>query len=474
MNIRCENPVIIQNPYLKILVCKYQVVHLGERGDIDLRLSRGKSGAVRSMRLRVQWDDKVCKLFWKTHTGVTPDTVDDFYVIDPESGETFPIYLVVPCGKCLLCKEKKARQWQTRCLAETAKSDYPPIFITLTYDNNHLPAEGVNKPDVQKFMKRLRKKLGKDGFDNKLRYVLVAEYGKNTHRAHYHMLLWNMPFISNTGMASWQALKEYIESSWQNGWIGMEQCKDASGKYCMKYIRKECVVPEGSNSTFMLASRKRGIGYAFAADFTEYARNNVNITSLSILNKFDGSLTNCSIPDYFKRLWYPSLSGIVKQEVRDDVAAFMEKARGVAYLVTKVPDPFIQEEVCDAFDYVKEKYCFAPEDFESFLPDHLFQMEANYHIREWKRYDPFLDRSDGFWHTEWVTTLLGQFRTLYGNLRHYKVDTAAVLHLLWIHDLHSQELRKCALACDPVNISDEVARVERENERLQRAMRPDD
>ena len=67
---------------------------------------------------------------------------------------SFPI----PCRQCTGCRTEYARQWAMRLTLEQEMWDNN-IFITLTYDNDHLPEHNtLVKKDFQLFMKRLRKK----------------------------------------------------------------------------------------------------------------------------------------------------------------------------------------------------------------------------------------------------------------------------------------------------------------------------
>ena len=66
----------------------------------------------------------------------------------------------VPCGSCIGCRLDYSRDWATRCLleAEQFKFNY---FLTLTYDDVHLPKGNVQNAtlvpeDFTNFMKRLR------------------------------------------------------------------------------------------------------------------------------------------------------------------------------------------------------------------------------------------------------------------------------------------------------------------------------
>lgn len=81
--------------------------------------------------------------------------------------------LIVPCGICIGCLLRRARDWTVRCSHELSMHD-DSMFITLTYEDPKLPMlyEGPHvtslpslfKPDLQKFFKRYRKYLVKKKF----------------------------------------------------------------------------------------------------------------------------------------------------------------------------------------------------------------------------------------------------------------------------------------------------------------------
>ena len=102
------------------------------------------------------------------------------------------------CGGCPECLQKKSRQWALRCGMEARVN--VGMMITLTYDTYRNGVDGeenpvdtslcVQKTHAQRFIKRLRKH-----FPNKtIKYLLTAEYGKKTHRAHYHALIFGVMF----------------------------------------------------------------------------------------------------------------------------------------------------------------------------------------------------------------------------------------------------------------------------------------
>lgn len=83
-----------------------------------------------------------------------------------------------------------------RCCDEAAMHEQN-CFVTLTYDNEHLPEDNsLHKKHFQDFMKRLRKKYVEPdpmargpGQVATIRYFHCGEYGEETGRPHYHALL---------------------------------------------------------------------------------------------------------------------------------------------------------------------------------------------------------------------------------------------------------------------------------------------
>lgn len=68
-------------------------------------------------------------------------------------------------------------------------------FVTLTYDDAHLPADGsLSKRAVQLFFKRFRKELSPASF----RYFVAGEYGDHSRRAHYHAIIFGFGFPDRT------------------------------------------------------------------------------------------------------------------------------------------------------------------------------------------------------------------------------------------------------------------------------------
>lgn len=67
--------------------------------------------------------------------------------------------LKLPCNTCVGCRLDRARQWAMRCMDE-ASLYRDNSFITLTFDDDHLPNNrSLDVGIFQRFMKRLRKEV---------------------------------------------------------------------------------------------------------------------------------------------------------------------------------------------------------------------------------------------------------------------------------------------------------------------------
>lgn len=98
--------------------------------------------------------------------------------------------LTLPCGRCIGCRRERTRQWAVRCLHEASQHE-ANSFLTLTYDDDHLPAGGtLVKHHLQDFFKRLRARLS----PHKVRHFSCGEYGDKFARPHYHSLLFGFDF----------------------------------------------------------------------------------------------------------------------------------------------------------------------------------------------------------------------------------------------------------------------------------------
>lgn len=71
--------------------------------------------------------------------------------------------LQIPCGQCSGCRLKRSREWAIRCMHEKQMHRHSS-YITLTYNDKYLPPDlSLHHEHYTRFLKRLRKALGKGG-----------------------------------------------------------------------------------------------------------------------------------------------------------------------------------------------------------------------------------------------------------------------------------------------------------------------
>ena len=186
----------------------------------------------------------------------------------------------LPCGRCLGCRLERSRQWALRCVNE-ASMHKENSFITLTYDDDHVPSDySLKKRDFQLFMKRLRKHFA----GKKIRFFACGEYGEHTFRPHYHAILFGHQFTdrkiitkeTENGVVNLYQSKT-LNNLWQNGFASSGEMTFESAAYVARYCLKKINGPEadyhylGREPEFSLMSRMPGIG----ADWLKYYRKDV-------------------------------------------------------------------------------------------------------------------------------------------------------------------------------------------------------
>lgn len=176
--------------------------------------------------------------------------------------------------------EKEAKLWEHNC------------FVTLTYDDEHLPMGSstrstLSKRQLQLFLKRLRKSKSvryKDPdtrrwrvYHPPLRYFGAGEYGEKNERAHYHLLLFNCSFPdkqlwkSAGGNSLWRSPE--LERLWPYGFssIGELNYKTANyvARYTIKKLRGKAAEEAYADRAgpFVLMSRRPGLGARWLSKF---------------------------------------------------------------------------------------------------------------------------------------------------------------------------------------------------------------
>lgn len=204
--------------------------------------------------------------------------------------------IALPCGKCILCRKRRAFAIAVRALKEAACYN-DNSFITLTVDDAHMdevfPGRRLCHGPWQKFMKRLRKR------GIKCRYLMCGEYGEHTHRPHYHAVLYGYspsrprplsvgravgqtdllsglknPAAGNPAAGNpeqyydergcWHASRT-LEEVWPYGQVMCDRLNDNRVMYVAGYQLKDD--PSGEWPSYVRWSRRPGLGADWFARF---------------------------------------------------------------------------------------------------------------------------------------------------------------------------------------------------------------
>ncbi|AXL15530.1 replication initiator protein [Microviridae sp.] len=217
--------------------------------------------------------------------------------------------LALPCGKCEACLKKRVDMWALRCMHE-ANQHINNCFITLTYDDDHLPSDNsLCHRDFQLFMKRLRKHF--KGVS--IRYFMCGEYGGLTFRPHYHALLFGVDFNDKKQVTQSGTVISFNSSTLTNLWgLGLTDLGNVhygTAKYCAKYSLK--------------ALQDESINYDLLGIVPEYQRMSNGIGSVhanrysSEIGLHDNLIVNGfknPVPRYYENFISPS----VLQDMKDD------------------------------------------------------------------------------------------------------------------------------------------------------------
>lgn len=226
---------------------------------------------------------------------------------------------LLPCRHCVGCRLDKSREWANRVIMEQVYHD-ESWFLTLTYDDEHLPPAFPTDPstgeilsvhatlvkrDLQLFLKRLRFNSGQD-----IRYFASGEYGSDTKRPHYHLLIFGLHlvdvqllrqnfdgqpyFISDFISKCWPfGIHILGRVSWQSAaYVARYTMKKATHGYDKRYYEIAGIEPE-----FQTMSLRPAIGRRFYDDHPEL----FDYSTYSV-STVDGGRRMCP-PEYFRKLY---------------------------------------------------------------------------------------------------------------------------------------------------------------------------
>lgn len=161
--------------------------------------------------------------------------------------------LLVPCGKCGSCLERKISDYTIRC-KEEAKNSYQSFFVTLTYEKD--PVQ-LYRRDLQTYFKRMRKAGAR------FSYFALGDYGDKFGRPHYHVLV----FLKS------EFPKEYFYPLWlsgrdqtrRRGFVKVDPLTPGRICYVVAYgfLAKLDGPKDGRQKPFFLISKRPAIGAAY-------------------------------------------------------------------------------------------------------------------------------------------------------------------------------------------------------------------
>lgn len=142
----------------------------------------------------------------------------------------------LPCGQCIGCRLERSRQWAVRMMHEASLHD-ENCFVTLTYDDMHLPLDGsLDKTAFPVFMRKLRKR------GVKARYFHCGEYGERG-RPHYHACIFGFSFPDKVPWTSRNGIPVHrsalLEECWSAGLSEIGSLTFESAAYVARYVTKK-------------------------------------------------------------------------------------------------------------------------------------------------------------------------------------------------------------------------------------------
>ena len=324
----CKRPKLIVNPQAKYLL---------HRGAIPFVCG------VEYTPFEVLADLSVTGLLSRHYVDTTK-VEDILYIKDScylcVAGNRFPLFVALPCFRCSECSHEYRKEIENRALIEAAHSG-TVIFYTLSYDNEHLPKDGLCKSHVVRAFKRLRTHISRYlDFECNFINLYVGEYGTDasrTMRPHYHGLLFVEQRLTSSQL--WQLRRMFpfrnralfyqehkrLKDFWPYGIIGDFQVARnpaALTRYVTKYITKQHYFiddPHNSfavqkekfnghyNPCFVQMPRRFGLG---SRHLSHYKDTILNSSDLSIRININGSILRIGIPKIFIQKLFPSLGRI--------------------------------------------------------------------------------------------------------------------------------------------------------------------
>lgn len=206
----------------------------------------------------------------------------------------------VPCGRCINCRIVKQSQLSFLCkkeMLEQYKAGRGNSFVTLTYDDNHIPVSSsghvtLRKTDLQKFMKRVRRNLEYHyGIkNNAFRYLACGEYGDSFGRSHYHICFFGL---------STEILQKITKKVWKFGLCDIGVLTSGGVRYVCKYLTKNIPTNEVKKLREKYGVENPFVVHSFGLGKDWINKNIQKIADDNFMFNLNGKL--CFYPKYILR-----------------------------------------------------------------------------------------------------------------------------------------------------------------------------
>lgn len=286
------------------------------------------------------------------------DKVRELNALEQAQPEEYRVrWVLMPCRKCKFCRVQNAKIWSYRCMHEASLYSQN-CFLTLTYEDRHLPENGSLVRDHPRlFLMRLREHI----YPHKIRYFGCGEYGSKLQRPHYHLLIYNYDFPDKKLLSKKRGnplfVSEKLMRLWPFGFSTVGSVTRQSAGYVARYSLKKVNgdisqdhygqrLPE-----FLMCSLKPGIG----ADWYEKYKCDVYPQDYLVVQD-KGKSFKTRPPRYYDKLhsrFDPEAMDEVKQKRIEKVMALPELTQDKA----EVKQYIFNDRTKRLFrDYEEEKY----------------------------------------------------------------------------------------------------------------------
>lgn len=223
-------------------------------------------------------------------------------------------------------------------------------------------------PDMQRFIKRLRKQITTLFKDEKIRYYAIGEYGTSSYRPHWHLLL----FTNSVAVTNWLQKSFYknrvlskehrtingstiLDSLWQYGSCTIDKTDGKASGYISNYVVGTSVLPK---ILTRIAPQKTFHSVRFGCPYTKseirdflLGRNYERFTKIEYVDPSDNTLQSRPLWRSYYSLFFPQFVGI--NSLPDD-----EKFR-VLTIYPKLKSWFFSDNITD-LAYKIYYQCIAP------------------------------------------------------------------------------------------------------------------